>query len=81
MEKLSENIYKLYLRDKIKSIKNKSLYTLTCTMIIQSFIGNEKSFKFSFIVGFISALSGTGIRLFRPEPDGETDEPADRRSV
>ena len=58
MEKLSENIYKLYLRDKIKSIKNKSLYTLTCTMIIQSFIGNEKSFKFSFIVGFISALSG-----------------------
>lgn len=58
MEKLSENIYQLYLDDKRKSLKNKSLYTLGCTMIIQSFIGNEKSFKFSFIVGSISALLG-----------------------
>ena len=58
MEKLSENIYELYKDEKIKRVKNKSLYTLTCTMIIQSFIGNEKSFKFSFIVGFITSLLG-----------------------
>lgn len=55
-EKLSDNFYELYIENKRKAIRNKSAYILTWALFAQIFFGNEKSFKFSFIVSGISGI-------------------------
>lgn len=55
-EKLSDNFYELYIGNKRKAIRNKSAYILTWALFAQIFFGNEKSFKFSFIVSSISGI-------------------------
>ena len=54
--KLSDNICEVYIGDKRKSIKNKSTYILSCASFLQILFGNERSFKFSFIVSSISGI-------------------------
>ena len=54
--KLSDNICEAHIGDKRKEVKNKSAYILSCALFSQIFFGNEKSFKFSFIVSSISGI-------------------------
>ncbi len=54
--KLSDNICEAHIGDKRREIKNKSTYILSCALFSQIFFGNEKSFKFSFIVSSISGI-------------------------
>ena len=56
MDKLSDELYEVYIGDKRKDIKKKSAYVLTCALFSQILFGNEKSFKFSFIVSSISGI-------------------------
>ena len=56
MDRLSDNIYEVYVGDKIKNIKNISAYTLAWTLFLQIFLGNERSYKFSFVVSSISGI-------------------------
>ena len=54
--KLSDNFYEVYIGDKRREVKNISAYTLSCALVSQILFGNEKSFKFSFIVSSISGI-------------------------
>lgn len=54
--KLSDNFYEVYIGDKRREAKNISAYTLSCALFSQILFGNEKSFKFSFIVSSISGI-------------------------
>ena len=54
--KLSDNFYEVYIGDKRRDVKNKSAYILSCALFSQILFGNEKSFKFSFIVSSISGI-------------------------
>lgn len=54
--KLPDNFYEVYIGDKIREVKNISAYTLSCALFSQILFGNEKSFKFSFIVSSISGI-------------------------
>ena len=54
--KLSDNICEAYIGDKRREVKNKSAYILSCALFSQILFGNEKSFKFSFIVSSISGI-------------------------
>ena len=54
--KLSDNFYEVYIGDKRREVKNISAYTLSCALFSQILFGNEKSFKFSFIVSSISGI-------------------------
>lgn len=54
--KLSDNFYEVYIGDKRRVVKNKSAYILSCALFSQILFGNEKSFKFSFIVSSISGI-------------------------
>ena len=56
MDRLSDNIYEVYVGDKIKNVKNISAYTLAWTLFLQIFLGNERSYKFSFVVSSISGI-------------------------
>lgn len=56
MDRLSDNIYEVYVGDKIKNIKNISAYTLAWTLFLQIFLGNERSYEFSFVVSSISGI-------------------------
>lgn len=55
-EKLLDNFYEVYIGYNMKEIKNISTYTLSCALLTQILFGNEKSFKFSFIVSSISGI-------------------------
>ena len=63
MDRLSDNLYEVYVWDKIKKFKNISTYALACALFSQILFGNEKSSKFSFIVssifGIITVISNT----------------------
>lgn len=54
--KLSDNICEAHIGDKRREVKNKSTYILSCALFSQILFGNEKSFKFSFIVSSISGI-------------------------
>lgn len=54
--KLSDNICEAHIGDKRREVKNKSAYILSCALFSQILFGNEKSFKFSFIVSSISGI-------------------------
>lgn len=56
MDRLSDNIYEVYVGDKIKNVKNISAYTLAWTLFLQIFLGNQRSYKFSFVVSSISGI-------------------------
>jgi len=49
MNKLTNDILEVYYGDRSKKIKNMALYSFCCCNLIQSFLGNEKSLKFSLI--------------------------------
>ena len=65
--KLSDNFYEVYIGDKRRVVKNKSAYILSCALFTQILFGNEKSFKFSFIVAlfgwFVEPHTGVYLEL------------------
>lgn len=50
MNTLTDDICEVYYGDRGKKIKNMALYSFCCCTLIQSFLGNEKSLKFSLLV-------------------------------
>ncbi len=60
---LSDNLLYVYYMSQKEDRKNKLLYFLSCLIIAQAFVGNEKTLRFSIPIGIICTLAATYYKL------------------